>query len=137
MGQEPRSMLKSFRDLQVWQRSIQLAVAVYRLAGSFPREEMYGLSSQMRRAAVSVASNIAEGYGRLGVGEYRQFLGIARGSTLELQTQFEIARALGMGESKLVDEAEELSHEVCKMLYAMLDKLKVSRGTEQSLNPKP
>jgi four helix bundle protein len=91
----------------------------------------------MRRAAVSVASNIAEGYGRLGVGEYRQFLGIARGSTLELQTQFEIARALGMGESKLVDEAEELSHEVCKMLYAMLDKLKVSRGTEQSLNPKP
>jgi len=89
-------MLKSFRDLQEWQRSIQLAAAVYRLAGSFPREEMYGLSSQMRRAAVSVASNIAEGCGRLGVGEYRQFLGIARGSTLELQTRFEIARALGM-----------------------------------------
>jgi four helix bundle protein len=98
---------------------------------------MYGLSSQMRRAAVSVASNIAEGCGRLGVGEYRQFLGIARGSTLELQTRFEIARALGMGESKLVDEAEELSHEVCKMLYPMLDKLKVSRGTEPSLNPRP
>jgi len=69
-------MLKSYRELQVWQRSIQLAAAVYRLAASFPRDEVYGLSSQMKRAAVSVASNIAEGYGRLTGGEYRQFLGL-------------------------------------------------------------
>jgi four helix bundle protein len=86
-------MLKSYRELQVWQRSIQMETAVYRLTTSFPRDEVYGLSSQMKRAAVSAASNIAEGYGRLSGGEYRQFLGIARGSTLELQTQFEIARA--------------------------------------------
>jgi four helix bundle protein len=72
-------MLKSYRELQVWQRSIQLATAVYRLAAGFPRDEIYGLSSQMKRAAVSVASNIAEGYGRLSAGEYIQFLGIARG----------------------------------------------------------
>ena len=87
-------MVQSFRDLQVWQRAIQMSVAIYRLTQGFPREELYGLSSQIRRAAVSVPSNIAEGHGRLGTGEYRQFLGIARGSNFELQTQLEIARAL-------------------------------------------
>jgi four helix bundle protein len=117
-------MLKSYRELQVWQRSIQLATAVCRLAAGFPKDEVYGLSSQMKRAAVSVASNIAEGYGRLSVGEYRQFLGNARGSTLELQTQFEIARNLDFGDGRLLDEAESLSVEVSKMLYAMIDKLK-------------
>jgi four helix bundle protein len=122
-------MLKSYRELQVWQRSIQLATAVYRLAAGFPRDEVYGLSSQMKRAAVSVASNIAEGYGRLSAGEYRQFLGIARGSTLELQTQFEIARALDIGDGRLLGEATELSEEVSKMLYAMIEKLKATKAT--------
>jgi four helix bundle protein len=121
-------MLKSYRELQVWQRSIELAAAVYRLAGSSPRDEVYGLSSQMKRAAVSAASNIAEGYGRLSAGEYRQFLGIARGSVLELQTQFEIARTLGMGDGKLLDEADALSEQVSKMLYAMIDKLKATKA---------
>jgi len=122
-------MLKSYRELQVWQRSIELAAAVYRLAGSFPRDEVYGLSSQMKRAAVSAASNIAEGYGRLSAGEYRQFLGIARGSVLELQTQFEIARTLGMGDGKLLDEADALSEQVSKMLYAMIDRLKATKAS--------
>ncbi len=121
-------MLKSYRELQVWQRSMELATAVYRLAAGFPRDEVYGLSSQMKRAAVSVASNIAEGYGRLSTGEYRQFLGNARGSTLELQTQFEIARTLGIGDGRLLNEAEELSEQVSKMLYAMIDKLKVTKA---------
>jgi four helix bundle protein len=121
-------MLKSYRELHVWQRSIQLATAVYRLAASFPRDEVYGLSSQMKRAAVSVASNIAEGYGRLSAGEYKQFLGIARGSTLELQTQFEIARALEIGNGTRLDEAEALSEEVSKMLYSMIDKLKAAKA---------
>jgi four helix bundle protein len=121
-------MLKSFRELQVWQRSIQLATAVYRLAASFPRDEVYGLSSQMKRAAVSVASNIAEGYGRLTGGENSQFLGIARGSVLELQTQFEISRALEFGDGARLDEAEALSEEVSKMLYAMMDKLKATKA---------
>jgi four helix bundle protein len=79
-------MVQSFRDLQVWQRSIQLSVAIYRLTQGFPREEIYGITSQMRRSAVSVPSNLAEGHGRLSSGEYRQFLGIARGSNFELQT---------------------------------------------------
>jgi four helix bundle protein len=115
---------QAFRDLQVWQRSIQSTVSIRRLTQSFPREEVYGLTSQMRRSAVSVASNIAEGQGRLTSGEFRQFLGIARGSNFELQTQLEIARQLGFGDAKSIDESEGLSHEVGKMLYSLLESLK-------------
>jgi four helix bundle protein len=117
-------MPHSFRDLVVWQRAMQLTVAIYRLTHEFPREEIYGLTSQIRRSAVSLPSNIAEGHGRLNKGEYRQFLGIARASNFELQTQLEIARALEFGNSKLLNEAEGLSHEVGKMLYAILDTTK-------------
>jgi four helix bundle protein len=117
-------MAHSFRDLIVWQRAMQLTVAVYRLTREFPHEEIYGLTSQIRRAAVSVPSNIAEGHGRLNSGEYRQFLGVARASNFELQTQLEIARALEFGNSKALDEAEGLSHEVGKMIYATLESLK-------------
>jgi four helix bundle protein len=117
-------IVQSFRDLQAWQRAIQLSVAIYRLTQDFPREELYGLSSQIRRAAVSVPSNIAEGHGRMGTGEYRQFLGIARGSNFELQSQLEIARALGFGDSKLLDEAEGLSFEVGKMISGILNAIK-------------
>jgi four helix bundle protein len=123
-------MVQSFRELAVWQRSIQMTVAVYRLTQEFPREEIYGLTSQMRRAAVSVPSNIAEGHGRLGSNEYRQFLGIARGSNFELQTQIEIARALGRGNSKLLDEAESLSHEVGKMICGVLKGLRENSSRE-------
>lgn len=117
-------MSHSFRDLTVWQRSMQLTVAIYRLTREFPREEIYGLTSQIRRAAVSLPSNIAEGHGRLNKAEFRQFLGIARASNFELQTQLEIARAIGIGNPKLLNEAEGLSHEVGKMLYAILDSTK-------------
>jgi four helix bundle protein len=117
-------MVKSFRDLTVWQRSIQLAVAIYRVTRDFPKEETYGLTSQMRRATVSIASNIAEGHGRLNTKEYRQFLGIAKGSNFELQTQIEIARALGFGDSSLLNEAESLSHEVGKMIFGVLESIK-------------
>ena len=103
---------------------MQLTVAVYRMTREFPREEVYGLTSQIRRSAVSLPSNIAEGHGRLNMGEYRQFLGIARASHFELQTQIEIARSLEFGNPKLLDEAEGLSHEVGKMLYATLESLK-------------
>jgi len=114
---------QTFRDLVVWQRAMQLTVAIYGLTRDFPREETYGLTSQVRRSAVSVPSNIAEGQGRLNVGEFRQFLGIARGSNFEVQTQLEIARALKFGNSALIDEAEVLSHEVGKMIYALLESI--------------
>ena len=117
-------MGQSFRELIVWQRAMQLTVAVYRLTREFPREEQFGLTSQIRRSAVSIPSNIAEGQGRSSVGEFRQFLGIARGSTCEVQTQLEIARALNFGKSSSIDEAESLSNEVRMMLYGMLDSLK-------------
>ena len=102
---------------------MQLSVAVYRLTREFPREEVYGLTSQIRRSAVSVPSNIAEGQGRLSPGEFRQFLSIARGSNCELQTQLEIARALEIGNPVLIGEADRLSHEVGKMIYSLLQSL--------------
>jgi four helix bundle protein len=124
VSKEIASMPHSFRDLIVWQRAMQLTVAIYRLTREFPREEIYGLTSQIRRSAVSLPSNIAEGHGRLNTGEYRQFLGIARASNFELQTQLEIARALEIGNPTLLNEAEGLSHEVGKMLYAILESIK-------------
>jgi len=117
-------MAQSFRELQVWQRAMQLTVAIYRLTKGFPREELYGLTGQIRRAAVSVPSNIAEGHGRLSNREFVQFLSVARGSVCELQTQLEIARSLGFASAKAIDEAERLSHEVGKMIFAFLGSLK-------------
>ena len=119
-------MAQSFRDLIIWQKSMQLTVTIYQLTQGFPREELYGLSSQLRRAAVSMPSNIAEGHGRLNTREFKQFLGIARASDFESQTQLEIARRLGMGEIKLLDLAESLSHEVGKVIYAMVESLRSS-----------
>ena len=113
----------SYRDLVVWQRSIQMTVAIYQLTAAFPKEETYGLSSQLRRAGVSVASNIAEGYARSSTGEYKQFLGMARGSNSEVQTQLVIARELGFGSLQALDKAEGLSNEVGKMMAAILRNL--------------
>ncbi|MGA2674039.1 MAG: four helix bundle protein [Terracidiphilus sp.] len=115
--------VQSFRDLQVWQRSMELTLAIYRLSQLFPREEVFGLTAQLRRSAVSIPSNIAEGQGRLNTREFKQFLGIARGSNCELQTQLEIARGLGLGDPQLLDQAESLSHEVGKMIFTILRKL--------------
>jgi len=102
---------------------MQSTVAIYRLTKDFPREEQYGITSQIRRSTVSIPSNIAEGQGRLTTGEFKQFLGIARGSNFEVQTQLEIARALKFGNSVLIEEAEGLSHEVGKMIYALLESI--------------
>jgi four helix bundle protein len=116
-------MLKSYRELKVWQRSIEMTLATYNVTQLFPREELFGLTNQMRRAAVGIASNIAEGYGRNSKGEYKQFLGIARGSNLELQTQLFIAKQLGYGNAEQITHAEDLSNEVAKMLNVLIAKL--------------
>jgi four helix bundle protein len=113
----------SYRDLLVWQRAIETSVAIYQLTTDFPREEIYGLTSQLRRAGVSVPSNIAEGYGRLSREQYLHFLGIAKGSNLELQTQLVIARELRFGSATEIDRVEQLSFEVGKMPTAMPKKL--------------
>jgi four helix bundle protein len=116
------NLVKSYRELVVWQRAVELSVALYKLTKAFPREETYGLSSQLRRAGVSVASNIAEGYGRGSRPDYRKFLCIARGSVLEVQTQLVIARRLGYGASVQMSQAEALAEEAGKMLWSMIGK---------------
>jgi four helix bundle protein len=116
-------VVESYRDLKVWQRAIQMTLAVYRVTTGFPKEELFGLTGQVRRASVSVASNIAEGYGRGSKGEYKQFLGIARGSNLEVQTQLFLATELGFGDAGQLKAADGLSNEVSKMLNSLLAKL--------------
>ena len=115
--------VESFRDLLVWQRAIELSVAVYEFSAEFPREEIYGLTSQIRRASVSVASNIAEGQGRNSLGEFRQFLGIARGSNLEVQTQLVLSGKLGFGTAKGLADCEALSIETGRMLNGLMKSL--------------
>ena len=113
----------SFKDLVVWQRAIELTVAIYEFTAAFPSTEQFGLTNQLRRASVSVGSNIAEGYGRNSRGEYLQFLGHARGSNFEVETQLVIARKLGFGNEKEGRHACDLSHEVGRMLVALMKKL--------------
>jgi four helix bundle protein len=117
------SPVESYKDLQVWQRAIQMTVALYKLTRTFPAEELYTLTSQLRRAGISVASNIAEGYGRSSTGEYKHFLGMARGSNLEVQTQLVIAKELGLGNLPLLIQADALSQEISKMLNSLIQKL--------------
>jgi four helix bundle protein len=117
-------MAQNYRDLLVWQRAIELTVCIYKLTRSFPSDELYGLTPQMRRASVSIASNIAEGRGRLNAAEFRQFLGIAQGSTFELRTQLLVARRLGIGKGSTLDEADSLMEEVSKMLASFIEKLR-------------
>jgi four helix bundle protein len=112
-------MPESFKALVVWQRAIQLTVQIYKLTAEFPDSERFGLTNQLRRAAVSVASNIAEGYGRSSKGEYIQFLGHARGSNYEVEAQITIARELGFGSKQSLERAEKLSIEVSRMLGTM------------------
>jgi len=100
-----------------------MSLATYRLTAGFPRDELFGLTGQIRRAGVSVASNIAEGYGRNSTGEYKHFLGMARGSNSEVETQLVIAKELGYGNPQVLKDTEDLCIEVGKMLRAILGKL--------------
>ena len=115
-------MINDYEDLIVWQRAMDLVEEVYKLVKLLPNEENYGLASQMRRAAVSIPSNIAEGYGRGTSAEYARFLGIARDSLYEAETQLEIAVRLGF-----IEEASEsfaLIEEIRAMIIAMIAKLR-------------
>jgi four helix bundle protein len=122
-------MAGSFKELLVWQRATESAISVYRLTALFPDAERFGLTNQMRRAAVSVSSNIAEGAGRATSGEFPQFLGIARGSNFELESQFVIARGLNFGTLPTLKEAEKLCDEVGRLL-SLLSKSLRTRAAE-------
>ena len=116
-------MPQDVQEMAVWQRAMDLTVSIYKLTRGFPKDELYGLISQLRRAAVSVASNIAEGRGRLNQGEFRQFLGVALGSVFEVKTELLVARRLEMGSQAQIDEAAALGEEVSKMLTSLINKL--------------
>jgi four helix bundle protein len=123
-----------FKDLAVWQRAMELSVAVYKLTQSFPDSERFGLTNQLRRASVSVASNIAEGYGRSSKGEYLLFLGHARGSLYEVETQLDLAHRLGFATAEPNDPTTLLASEVGRMLIVMVSRVEQSAPrTKKSL----
>jgi four helix bundle protein len=115
--------LASYRQLEVWQRAIELGLAAYSIARSLPPDERFGLSSQIRRAAVSVAANIAEGYGVRGRGAYLQRLGTSRGSLHELETHFHFCVALGYCSSDTIRDATNLCERVGKLLTRLIASL--------------
>ena len=119
-------MSDSYRDLIAWQKAKSVALDVYRRTRRFPRDEVYGLSSQMRRAAVSVPSNIAEGKGRYSQKEFVQFLYHARGSLLELQTQLSIARDLDYIDLAAFKSLESQTEELGRILNGLINRFQVS-----------
>jgi len=121
-------MLKSYKDLTVWQRAYHLCLETYRLTSCFPAEERYGLVSQVRRAAVSVPSNIAEGYGRRSTGEYLQSLHIAYGSLCELETQILLAADLGLLKPEQSERAKGDIGDVERLLKALIRSLQQRRS---------
>lgn len=119
-------MTKTYKELIVWQKSYQLSVLVYEVTKSFPKEEIYALTSQMRRSVVSIPSNIAEGYCRQHKKEYLQFLQISFGSGAELETQLLIAKDLGYISDKDFEQCKDLLLEVMKMLNSLIYKVRSS-----------
>jgi four helix bundle protein len=123
---------QSYRDLIVWQKAMALARKAYSVTGGLPKSEAYGLLSQIRRAAVSVPSNIAEGHGRLTDSQFRHFMGNARGSLYEMQTQIELAGDLGYVEAGAVGELMDQGREVARLINGLVSALgrnKVHEGT--------
>jgi len=117
---EAAKAIRTYRDLVAWQLGMDLAQMVFRLTGSFPKSEQYGMVAQMRRSAASVPANIAEGYGRGRKAEFRRFLEIARGSLFELQTFAELARRLEWIQGKELAEARKLANRLDAVLAGLL-----------------
>jgi four helix bundle protein len=111
---------RSYRDFIGWQKAMQLSVAVYELTRSFPREELYGLTSQLRRASVSIVSNIAEGHGRGTRPQLLNFLSMARGSAFEVEAQLLLSRELGLGGAAALCRCEALCDEVRRILTSAM-----------------
>lgn len=116
-------IIKSHKDLIVWQRAMELVKEIYRLTALFPKDELYGLRSQMERAAVSIPSQIAEGYMRKHRKEYVQFLSISLGSAAELETQLLVCKSLEKFNHLDFSKAENILQEELKMLYSLIEKL--------------
>jgi four helix bundle protein len=113
-------MGRSYKDLVVWQKAMDLVTSTYRATARFPKDELFGLTSQARRAAVSIPSNIAEGQGRLSEKEFRHFLGNARGSLMELETQLQVAENLGYLQKEEVAGLLQSCGEVGRLLNGLI-----------------
>lgn len=120
--------MKSHADLDVWKRAVDLAADVYKVTASFPAEEKFGLVSQMRRSAVSIASNIAEGAARTSRREFMQFLSIASGSASELDTQLIISRRVAIGDDHTLAQLEQNLFRVSQMIQGLLRSIKKQEG---------
>ena len=119
--------IKSFKELRIWQKGMEIVKDTYLLTKKFPKEELYGLSSQMKRSAISIPSNVAEGFKRYHNKEYSQFLYIALGSIGELETQVIIAQELGfIAKEELEAISEKIDH-VSKMTASLINKLKITK----------
>ena len=114
------SKIQSYRDLRVWQESVNLAESCYRLTKTFPKEELYGMTTQIRRASVSIAANIAEGYGRKTRGEYIQFLYIAQGSLKELETHWLISQRVELASPQSVNPILNQCESVGRLLLTLI-----------------
>lgn len=114
---------KSYKDLKVWSKSMDLVTEIYKVTGKFPKEEIYGLTNQLRRAAVSVPSNIAEGQGRFSRKEFQQFLHHARGSLLEVETQIQIAMNLQYLTEPETKSILNISAEIGRMINGLKNSL--------------
>ena len=117
-------MIKSYQDLEVWQKAMDLAEAIYVATRNFPKEEIYGLTSQMRRAAVSIPSNIAEGYGRESTPDWIRMLRISQGSLKELETQTILATRLMYLSKEKSEQLLQESASISRMLRALINSLK-------------
>ncbi len=126
-----------YQDLVVWQKAMLLAKTIYQLTKRLPDDERFGLTSQLRRAAVSIPSNIAEGQGRLTKGEFKQFLGTARGSVFEVETQLLLASELNYIDQTAAKSTLEMSGEVSRMLNGLIKSLTSNTDTSRSGNSKP
>ncbi|CAM5521803.1 hypothetical protein MAUB1S_08704 [Mycolicibacterium aubagnense] len=122
-GDDVPNEIRSYRDLVIWQQAMDLAVSSYETTRNWPKEELYGLTGQVRRAAVSVAANIAEGYGRENRGSYLQFLRIAQGSLKELETHLLISQRVGVATQSSIDPLLAGSESIGKLLRLLMRKL--------------
>jgi four helix bundle protein len=116
--------VKTYKDLIVWQKSVHFVTVIYQTTKKFPKDEVFGLVSQMRRCAVSIPSNIAEGYGRRSTNDYLRLLQIAMGSVYEIQTLLEISRNLEYVSPSRFGEVYELSREIERMLSGLIKKVR-------------
>jgi len=126
------STIHSYKELIVWQRGVELVKAVYELTAQFPQEEQYGLTAQMRRAAVSIPSNIAEGRSRGTRRDYAQFLRTAFASSAELETQIIISKQLHMADQQSYQQVESLLDEVMRTLAVMIRKMNPTQTTPKA-----